>query len=114
MERVQVGEVTLDRCPACGSIWCDAYELEAVLKTQGGASRTDIGVDEVTSGRKAITPKRCPRDKAELIEIPDPRQPHVKIDLCRTCGGVLLDEGELKDLSEFTFAERLRAFFRPK
>jgi Zn-finger nucleic acid-binding protein len=34
------------------------------------------------------------------------------IDLCRTCGGVLLDAGELKDLSEFTLAERLKGFFR--
>ena len=54
----------------------------------------------------------CPRDQSALVTVPDSRQSHVEIDVCRQCGGVLLDAGELKDLSEFTLSERLKAFLK--
>ena len=40
-----------------------------------------------------------------------PKQPHIQELACTVCGGVLLDAGELKDLSEFTLGERVKGLF---
>jgi Zn-finger nucleic acid-binding protein len=121
MEKLPVGTgadaFEVDHCARCGSIWFDPYELEQTIRSGEGAAN----LEELDFGKAKHSyeqtmyrsgEKHCPRDKTILLEIPDPRQPHVMIDLCRTCGGVLLDAGELKDLSEFTLAERLKGFFR--
>lgn len=109
----------VDHCARCGAIWFDPYELEQTLK----AADREASLEDIDFGKAKHTyeqtmyrsgEKHCPRDQSILMEIPDPRQPHVMIDLCRTCGGVLLDAGELKDLSEFTLAERLKALLKRK
>jgi Zn-finger nucleic acid-binding protein len=121
MEKLPVGTgadaFEVDHCARCGAIWFDPYELEQTIKSGDGGSNLenlDFGKAKHTYEQTMYRSgeKHCPRDKSILLEIPDPRQPHVMIDLCRTCGGVLLDAGELKDLSEFTLAERLKGFFR--
>lgn len=112
MAKVQVGQVTVDHCARCGGMWFDPYELERVIQNRKAAVDLDAGAARRQyewSVYRAST-LICPRDKSELITVPDPRQPHVQIEVCRTCGGVLLDAGELKDLSEFTLSERLKAF----
>ena len=114
MEKINAGRIAVEHCGRCGATWLDAYELEAVLKAGAGAvAEIDFGTSQHGYTNKAYQPgtSHCPRDGELLIEIPDPRQPHVMIDLCRKCGGVLLDAGELKDLSEFTLAERVKALF---
>jgi uncharacterized protein len=116
MEKMPVGDFSVDHCARCGSIWFDAYELQKTLdaKEQGlKISDVDYGTartyDAKVHGGEI---PHCPRDGSALLQIPDPRQPHVMIDLCRSCGGVLLDAGELTDLSEFTLAERMKSFFK--
>lgn len=115
MEKITAGpNLEIEHCGRCGGMWFDAYELEAVLKTSKGAvHQVDYGTarlyDQKVHGGEIL---ECPRDHKPLLQIPDPRQPHITIDLCKHCGGVLLDAGELKDLSEFTLGERLRAFFQ--
>lgn len=117
MERIRPGSMTLevDHCGRCGAMWFDPYELEAVLKAKGAVVHdVDFGkakhhYEYKVHGSDVL---ECPRDHQVLLRMPDPRQPHVVIDLCRSCGGILLDAGELKDLSEFTLSERLKAFLR--
>jgi len=112
MERISVGMLTVDHCARCGGMWFDPYELEEALKRKETTEEIDYGAakhDYQWKVHRAST-LLCPRDQSPLVTVPDPRQPHVQIEVCRTCGGVLLDAGELKDLSEFTLAERLRAF----
>jgi Zn-finger nucleic acid-binding protein len=112
MERIKVGLLTVDHCARCGGMWFDPYELEAAIKHEEAAEEIDYGRAKHEYKWKVhrASTLLCPRDGNPLITIPDPRQPHVHIDLCRACGGVLLDAGELKDLSEFTLSERLRSF----
>lgn len=121
MEKLTVGssDLVVDHCGRCGAIWFDAYELERVIR----AKQQGVDLDEIDYGTaksnyeyKVLRDEflECPRDHSKLLQVPDPRQPHVIIDLCRECGGVLLDAGELKDLSEFTLAERVRSIFRSK
>lgn len=113
MEKVRVGELVIDHCARCGGMWFDPYELAAALNHEKAAQKIDTGGLPKLYTHRVYNPTNmeCPRDHTSLISVPDARQPHVMIDICRTCGGVLLDAGELKDLDEFTISERLRAFF---
>lgn len=114
MEKLAVGSFQVDHCGRCGSMWFDAYELEAVLRAKGAPAEVDFGTAKHSYANKVYRSEtlECPRDHSVMMQIPDPRQPHVIIDMCRSCGGVFLDSGELKDLSEFTLGERVRAFFQ--
>ena len=112
MEKIKVGDLVVDHCARCGSMWFDPYELEAVIKLKGAAARVDYGAAdyEYQWNVHRASSLLCPRDHSELITVPDSRQAHIEIDLCSACGGILLDAGELKDLNEFTLKERLKAF----
>ena len=112
MERISVGPLAVDHCARCGAMWFDPYELEQAIRQKSAADEIDYGAakhDYQWKVHRAST-LLCPRDESPLIAVPDSRQPHVEIEVCRTCGGVLLDAGELKDLTVFTIAERFRAF----
>lgn len=111
MERVSAGSVEIDRCFACGAIWFDANELAKVLSDKKSVARLDAGGDPNAPGGFAPGGRVCPRDKSPLATVPHTTQTHIQVDLCRTCRGVLLDAGELKDMSEFSLRERLAAFF---
>jgi Zn-finger nucleic acid-binding protein len=108
METVDAAGVKIDRCKGCGGIWLDALELEKVLAAKGAAKKADPRkpVIEATIGQKGAT--TCPRDRSMLIRMADKKQPHVKYESCKVCGGVFLDAGELRDLGELTVGEWIR------
>ena len=107
MNKVKAGSVTLDRCPHCGGIWLDNKELEMGLAVDSKALKdVDVGGPPRGVGMHVI--RCCPRDKALLVTIIDPKQTHIRYEKCTICGGMFLDAGELRDLSEFTLAERIR------
>lgn len=112
MEKVTVGTLIVDHCARCGAMWFDPYELEAAIKHKSAAANIDYGPakQQYQWNVYRASTLLCPRDQAPLVTVPDSRQPHVEIDVCKSCGGVLLDAGELRDLSEFTLSERLKAF----
>ena len=103
--------VTIDRCARCGALWLDANELESIV-AMGAAKQADLGPFGKDKPNGPIAPLNCPRDDSILVEVADKQQKHVLIMLCTECGGKLLDAGELIDLSEFTFMERLRRALR--
>lgn len=115
MERLNAGGVRVDRCHQCGAIWLDNGEVEQLLKHPLGgkqlAAALDVGAAAGERAKHAIGGLACPRDGQTLRTANDPKQKHIEIDACIGCGGMLLDSGELADLSEFTLAERLRAVF---
>lgn len=115
MEKVKVGGMEIDRCAGCGSMWFDARELEKVLQSKDAAATVknlDIGSQGRASGGRPLGELLCPRDRSPLIDVVDQKQAHVHELACTVCGGVLLDKGELRDLSEFTLSERLRSIFK--
>ena len=114
MEKVKVGQLVVDHCARCGGMWFDPYELEEAVRQKPAADVIDYGAaeHEYEWNVHRASDLLCPRDQTTLLAVPDARQPHVEIDVCPACGGVLLDAGELKDLSEFTLMERLRAFLK--
>lgn len=113
MEKICLkGNLYVDRCAACGSMWFDAHELERVIEIEGGVKEVDRKVESV--GRRSWTPGGacCPRDKSGLLQVVDPQQEHVEMYTCGKCGGVLLDHGDLSDLAQFTVKERVIHIFR--
>ncbi len=112
MEKVMVGSIEIDRCASCGAMWFDALELEKILEAKDAKAfvkRIDIGAIGRAPGVRALGTIVCPRDRSPLIRLQDMKQSHIEELGCTVCGGVLLDKGELKDLSEFTLKERVRA-----
>jgi Zn-finger nucleic acid-binding protein len=110
MEKVDLGGTTADRCNRCGALWLDRGELERILALGQVAAALDAGPLQHQHPGHLAGARVCPRDQTPLREAPHPTQPHVRLDACPECRGLLLDAGELKDLSQFTLMERLRSF----
>ncbi len=108
MAQVLEAGVTVDRCRSCGGLWLDALEMERVLAVKGAVKRIDVPAPVIESkvGQKGAT--LCPRDKSMLIRMIDHKQPHIRYESCKVCGGAFLDSGELRDLSHLTLLERVR------
>ena len=86
--------VIIDVCPKCKGIWLDKGELGKFLKDR---KLTNYLTKHI--GTKSRSPMVCPRcgmtmdvEKAEGIEV----------DVCLSCGGVWLDQGELDKLKEIS------------
>ncbi|MDX2147207.1 MAG: zf-TFIIB domain-containing protein [Planctomycetota bacterium] len=112
MERVRKGKVVVDRCMRCHAMWFDALELDHILDLKDGARAIDVGrpKEPALGERHVFTPGGvvCPRDMTQLVMVTDPAQPSVKHLACTTCGGVLLEPGELLDLDHHGVLEQLR------
>lgn len=111
MEKVRLGQVTVDRCPRCGGVWLDGGELGTLLD-QAEQEETPVWQIETKAGqppdvRHVIGSIKCPRDGQKLLTVRDEKQPHIEYERCSKCQGMFFDAGELEDLSEFTLAERL-------
>lgn len=103
------GVLQVDRCPRCAGLWLDANELEHVLARPSEVTTLDLGVHAGLEHLDSVRRIDCPRDKSHLVQMSDPKQPHVNFEQCSVCGGVFLDAGELRDLADFTLVERLRS-----
>ena len=135
MRSICFGDTTIDRCEACAGLWLDALEKNKLLSGKSNIKYADIalpgsaqsaepptpssdsGLDTLTeppAPAKRTEPLTCPRDRSKMIQMVDHHQPHVHYESCTICGGVFLDSGELRDLSQRTFGERLRALFRKR
>src|SRR5262245_47483928 len=113
MEKVKISNFTVDRCGACRAIWLDANELQRLLEYhREEADELDRkGLEGRVRNVKASADTKCPRDGSRLIDVVDLKQTHVLMLSCKVCGGVLLDAGELTDLTHYSVMERLRGFF---
>ncbi len=89
VETSALGNIPLDVCPACGGIWFDKGELEALLAQSQGGAGADLSL---------ISPKpeglSCPRCRSGMTR-GGLVNPLLIVDKCGTCGGVWLDSHEL-------------------
>ena len=92
---VEYHDIELDYCPACEGLWFDHGEMELVASEMGSP------IDGALHRRPADTNEeklKCPEcqktmDK-RLLGTSDP----VVTDVCRLCGGLWLDHGELEQV----------------
>ena len=106
-EALDFQQVNVDRCTGCGGLWLDALEKEA-LEELSGSARIDTGKAGVGRELNKMSDVSCPKCDVAMLRMADERQPHVEYEMCPTCYGTYFDAGEFRDLSEFTFMERLR------
>lgn len=89
VETASLGNIPLDVCPACGGIWFDKGELEALLAQSQGGAVADLSL---------ISPKpeglSCPRCNSKMTR-GGLVNPLLIVDKCEACGGVWLDAHEL-------------------
>lgn len=109
MQRVDCGGATADRCPTCGGMFFDLDEEEHILRRRELVERLDTHPPD--PAKDATVKIRCPRDGEAMLHVHDVKQHHVGYETCPACGGVFLDAGELKNLSEFSLGEWLRRMF---
>ena len=82
--------IVIDVCPKCQGIWLDNGELGKLLKDR---KLTNYLTKHI--GTKSRSPMVCPRCGNTMdIEKAD----DIEVDVCLTCGGVWLDQGELDAL----------------
>src|SRR6185503_2910434 len=99
MEKETVGGVTIDRCNSCGRLWLDDGEMQRLLQHKSSVHWADSGPFGRESKRAALGVRTCPRDGKALLEVRHPQRPAVLIEYCPGCRGVLLDAGELRQIS---------------
>jgi Zn-finger nucleic acid-binding protein len=113
MDKLQIGNVKIDRCRVTGCIWLDKGELAqlALLDAQhkGLLKKLDKPNNDAPPRNARRGPLKSPRTGAVMMVVNDPEQKHVEFEVCPQCGGCFFDSGELSDLTEYTFKERLRS-----
>lgn len=116
MEKFAIDGVVIDRCPETGSIWLDRGEL-ARLGSLSKAGRALLKrVDKKPSRKDRKQPRGelvSPQNGTDMmVVVRDPHQPHIEFEMCPVSGGCFFDAGELVDMTDYSFVEKLRSFFR--
>ena len=99
MITLELADVEIDHCTACGGIWLDSGELEMLLDDPTRAKRL---LDSFEVHPKCTEQKRkCPicRKKMQKIVVGS-ANPILLIDKCTRGHGLWFDKGELEDIFE--------------
>ena len=82
--------IFIDICPKCAGVWLDRGELDKLLKDKKLSDylTKDIGTE---SKSKLVCP-RC----GGLMDLE--KADEIEVDVCLSCNGIWLDQGELEDL----------------
>lgn len=92
MEPAEEGQIKLDKCPKCGTVWFDRTELSATVAHMVKGASLGWGV-RVESDEK---PWVCPRDRKPTLvryALSDAR-----FYRCTECRGAAVEAGELETL----------------
>jgi Zn-finger nucleic acid-binding protein len=110
MKKVVKDHVLVDQCTECGGIWLDGGEL-AMLEQGAGLEQAEI----MQQARRELLNEAerlvsvvgfCPTCEQEKLHPVQKRG--VELDVCRHCGGMFLDAGELEKMLE---GEQKQGFF---
>lgn len=97
MITLELAEVEVDYCVACGGIWLDAGELEMLLGDPEKAAKL---LDSFHTDKHCNEkPRKCPicLKKMEKVLV-GASTPPLRIDKCRRGDGLWFDTGELQDI----------------
>lgn len=102
---LELNEVEIDHCLACGGIWLDAGELDLLLEDSEQKERllASFEVDEKAQEAK----RKCPICLKKMNKVLCGRDKKVRIDRCREKDGIWFDKGELFEIIKMgTFRAR--------
>ena len=90
---LELNQVEIDYCTACGGIWLDAGELELLL---GNSKNKDDLLNSFVPDKKTKERKiRCPICLKKMNKVLCGRENKVLIDKCPDNDGLWFDRGEL-------------------
>ena len=93
---LEIDQVEIDHCIACGGVWLDAGELELLLD---GATNRDTVLDALTRQTGGTDKEiRCPICSKTLTKVLYNNR--VLLDMCLRNHGLWFDRGELREVME--------------
>ncbi len=113
---LELDQVEVDHCRACGGVWLDPEEMDLLL--DGSAGRDEIRAQLKWGEPSEEKSRRCPICRHDMEKARVRRRadgPGIQIDRCGRGHGTWLDGGELHAivaLSEFPEAHRIHEFLR--
>jgi Zn-finger nucleic acid-binding protein len=90
----EYGIVTLDVCDACGGMWFDKGELDA-LDESIWSNVEELPCKEASEARGS---RKCPTCGKDMKAVSPVDAPEVTLDHCTDCQGFWLDKGELEQM----------------
>lgn len=98
----RVADMYVDGCNDCGGVWFDQDELTALARNDPGAM--NIVDEQFRNPLETASPpeatRRCPVCSIALEEQELRHARGIKVDGCRRCKGIWLDDGELSALHD--------------
>jgi Zn-finger nucleic acid-binding protein len=93
---LELNEVEIDHCLACGGIWLDAGELELLLDDSDEKDKllSSFQVDRVTKEKS----RKCPICLKKMNKVLWGTTDKIRIDECRKHDGLWFDKGELEEM----------------
>lgn len=93
-EKINCGDIIVDKCKKCHGIWFDGGEFNLILE-KGSFYADNIDKEKDLKDTPEIA-KKCPRCKVAMKRV---TKNEIRIDVCRDCSGIWADEGEFFKLS---------------
>ncbi|MHC4504045.1 MAG: TFIIB-type zinc ribbon-containing protein [Planctomycetota bacterium] len=99
MQGVDDSDITTDKCTACGGVFLDKGELNALATGMAGdiefCSKDEDTLSDKFNVRTCPKCADTPMEKVELVRYTD-----IIFDYCPACQGFFLDSGEVKAMNE--------------
>jgi len=93
---LEIDEVEIDHCTACGGVWLDAGELELLL--DGAANKNALMASLSSDAGGQEEERRCPICSKKLDKVLYGESGKVMLDVCPRKEGLWFDRGELHDV----------------
>jgi len=110
LEAIKLDGVEVDKCEKCSGIWFDLGELDSFLD----AGPIDTLKNEIKNNEEHDELKiKCPKCKGNgnMIRVASLKASGVHIDTCSVCYGQWLDGGELEELTNTSFINKIKSIF---
>ena len=95
---LELDEVEIDHCAACGGIWLDGGELELLLEAADEKDKllTSFDADKAAKEKN----RKCPICLKRMEKVLCGTEKKIRIDRCRKNDGIWFDKGELEVVLE--------------
>jgi Zn-finger nucleic acid-binding protein len=95
---LELDQIEIDHCVACGGTWLDAGELELLLDGAENGNTLLTSVEENVAAHEKK--RKCPIGEKEMSKVAYNcgGKERVVVDKCKKNDGLWFDEGELTDL----------------
>jgi len=95
LEPIHYEGIEIDACMHCGGLWFDHNELDKVVRSYDPDYPRERPIIKTLGQGVGGTLKRCPHCKDSLKTYQFEQGSDLKIDICQSCDGIWLEQGEL-------------------